>query len=1451
MHSAPRVELIPTGHNLSLFTQSLRHSSMRLAASVCILLACRASTRQSEWPWPRPQVRDWPWAKSPESDDRDSAKAPDLDASPAPPPSVDAGAGASEQFVSIGADGGQEPHVISAVGVGGDSNASGVVFKSVRVNATEDGGVVNVIETTIALGSVSSETETFSATKRQAGESLFDEAGATSPSPVAGQPASWATIDEDGGPSTHAINAAGIGLDTNASGIVLESIQLNLTEDGGGGSMNVTQTTVTSHGNVTTESHIFDLTKQEPADGAAPVVAAEGAGQQQQQPHQQQPEEASVAASGQSEDEQPPPPPEPAQEAAPEAPSEEAPVEEPSAAPSPPPPPPPPHMIDAVGVGLNTSASGVVLESVHVNLTAAAEGDGVSGSTSGTLNLTETTVSLGNVTTQTETFTMTKHPEAAAAEGAPVQELNEPADPGEDGAEGRQQAGEAPTSVAEEVAASTPAADLEGGGAPSDISIDTDASDSGGLQTQTAHTVDAVGVGLNRTASGVVFESVHVNVTGPDSGVVNITETTVSAGNFTTQTETFVLSKQQEATAEPTSAGEEEGGGGGAEADATVLSQGGESVAASDETGARTVSTAEAAQPVVVEPAAEAPSSTGQAFIATKVTEEETVVVMEGPAGTAAEPTVVVMQEEETIVHKQQAAVASAEEPIAPTAAAEEAAEPSAEAPPALETAPAAEPPDSFTAALSHDGQQLRPTEPTDFMTAAAAGSGGEEVPAGTTAAISDEELIRLATAPPPVPVTSDFVPPDLPPPIRTEPVEVPAPQPTPEQLQAMQAVEAAALPTLSEPTLEQEAITAAATLPAQHMMISPTEVQRIAAEAGLPPDTTADILRVLQGIKAGEQEADAAAPVAAAPVAPSAEAVVAEATTGTDVTPPPTSSAPADIITPTGSHGVVDWAQPDHFSLQMSLPAAQSLLAQPGHLWGAVEADAYQRGLKPGSYYANVLYGAREFIQSSVLHDREETMSVLASLLGDQKGQMALLLGAHNIGKSLMIETLARQLEGGFSWRLESEARTNVTDAVKQAEKDYKKELKKERKHRRWRPWQWSKPSLTPPPPAIPQRTRALLSQVAVVGGTGRRNAVAVIDAKRSHGDFVNELLLQMSPIPGFLDVLKASLAHNTPSIEAMGHLFPKNWNVGHAIAAVAAIWPRALSYHGLDAIIQSFIKAANVQGRYPILLLDDSDDGLPTDDPKGRQQTLDTLELLSLYSKQNLQMNVLLVSSNTQEPSRLTAAGFYTGHFTETVIAGEVSPSAMLSLLQDSWGAGTQLAHGLMAVYGGNIWMTCNALEKLGRSRQAFAGLQGIPLAEVQGVAHVMGQCSSAQSSSFSSSSSSSSPPLSSTDSGDGAMCEGVKALLTSLAVRGYALIGDPGDAAVQQLVVNNVAAALPLSASTPASVCPHHARLEAAATAASSGSHEHGGGGGGSAFLLVPALQCTRALIAHALL
>ena len=102
-------------------------------------------------------------------------------------------------------------------------------------------------------------------------------------------------------------------------------------------------------------------------------------------------------------------------------------------------------------------------------------------------------------------------------------------------------------------------------------------------------------------------------------------------------------------------------------------------------------------------------------------------------------------------------------------------------------------------------------------------------------------------------------------------------------------------------------------------------------------------------------------------------------------------------------------------------------------------------------------------------------------------------------------------------------------------------------------------------------------------------------------------------------------------------------------------------------------------------------------------------TFALFSLITKEETDANVIFAASGFAESAVLKECGFSSEALTKVVVASEVPPEQMMTLLR-SCSCGPALAAALTALYGGSVWSVLNALETLRGSVNAAKGFKAI---------------------------------------------------------------------------------------------------------------------------------------------
>jgi len=403
---------------------------------------------------------------------------------------------------------------------------------------------------------------------------------------------------------------------------------------------------------------------------------------------------------------------------------------------------------------------------------------------------------------------------------------------------------------------------------------------------------------------------------------------------------------------------------------------------------------------------------------------------------------------------------------------------------------------------------------------------------------------------------------------------------------------------------------------------------------------------------------------------------------------PPPASGAPRAEAS-LGEHGLLAGVPADGAFYSQHLPdlrAAGALVTRHGLLWAAAQADAEARGLSCDEYVADVGRAAVAFVVSNELVDRAATVDALCKLAGADEGTLVLLVGAKDVGKSLIVRTLPDLLK--------------------------------------------------------PLRRRVVVLSARVTGPDLARGIINGIKPDATmFSEFVKQLTKMAPPIAaGILSfAVKAAFEALPSDLGVSAEAASAAASAAGASAASAFTTPsKAPAEYELEelvAVLGAYIAACATQGDFPVLVIDEANLALPSprprkapgdtrpeppltpDEARVRLRTLAALSLLTLLSKESKRLNVLLAASEHAEPFRLAELGYSTAHMTKVVVASEVPPAEMRAMLVDKWRCGPALAEGLLAVYGGHVLRAKNALSDLAREKAGFKAISAFTPDAIRG--------------------------------------------------------------------------------------------------------------------------------------
>jgi hypothetical protein len=373
--------------------------------------------------------------------------------------------------------------------------------------------------------------------------------------------------------------------------------------------------------------------------------------------------------------------------------------------------------------------------------------------------------------------------------------------------------------------------------------------------------------------------------------------------------------------------------------------------------------------------------------------------------------------------------------------------------------------------------------------------------------------------------------------------------------------------------------------------------------------------------------------------------------------------------------------------------------------LWEALRLDADEKKMKAGELLDNIESNAEAFVNSGEVQGRQSLMQTLSTSLSKHNGKFMLLLGGKDVGKSLILSKLEQQLNAGGKHMV-------VTVSGRKDGADL---------------------------------NLALFNALVIY--TCKNN----LDVSKLPGK-VADLVKRASTSPELQKVLPADVTAVMNALE----------EVGSVIADLLTPAEQAgLTLGKLLDTYASMSKHLWHGSRTPVIFVDEVNEMLQDSPPERAVETRKVLVRLTRDTKERKAISVVLAGSEHSEPYRLAKLGFKPEHFTRAFFVSEVEPASMYELLVGKWGMGPHFATACMAVYGGHIWRTINALDGLAGMKADFPAYEGYVPASGANVMRSMR-----------------------------AGGKPARALLKQLAQHGYARC-DPEGAVVELLSQNNVAA------------------------------------------------------------
>jgi hypothetical protein len=363
-----------------------------------------------------------------------------------------------------------------------------------------------------------------------------------------------------------------------------------------------------------------------------------------------------------------------------------------------------------------------------------------------------------------------------------------------------------------------------------------------------------------------------------------------------------------------------------------------------------------------------------------------------------------------------------------------------------------------------------------------------------------------------------------------------------------------------------------------------------------------------------------------------------------------------------------IDVESAEYFSSELATKTTADVqwLWEPGVLWEAATKDANEQNVSTGDYLDRVSRALEDFQHSGEVHDREVFYQFLERV-HKSKGNLLLVLGGKSVGKSLVLRDFAAKLdESTKMWPLLVDGRSFAGASLEVGIlKAYKEFFQRELFGNK-----------------IPeQETLKLMKYVVQVF-----SPKASKDAART------------------LEALLARALAQTP--DALTVKFEDADKENLSLASGAFIDDGAVA-------LQSFVNLAKARGKRPVLIIDEANEVLGLG--KGQGATSSVLSQMVRLTKELRELEVIMASSEYAYPYVLERNGLNLNNITAVLFAGEIPPKSMWELLvtkkgkngssnQPVIGMGENLAHLLIASYGGHVLWMSYALEALTTKKEVY---------------------------------------------------------------------------------------------------------------------------------------------------
>ena len=326
--------------------------------------------------------------------------------------------------------------------------------------------------------------------------------------------------------------------------------------------------------------------------------------------------------------------------------------------------------------------------------------------------------------------------------------------------------------------------------------------------------------------------------------------------------------------------------------------------------------------------------------------------------------------------------------------------------------------------------------------------------------------------------------------------------------------------------------------------------------------------------------------------------------------------------------------ALPDPFS-------AGELLLTPGVLWSAAENDAAAAGETPKDYLARVLDRSLDFFDAKEDADglprvvnHEGTLAALRSLgRREGKGQLLLLTGPRSVGKSLMLQKIAKELAG--------------------------------------------------------QKRRVLYIDARQYGSDLPRGIIASLAEDPEFFEKAVDSAAEPTAVLILKLVSEVVRSGSSKIITALQERYKKSTSAGVAVSPSARLdvvlgaFFTACKASEVYPVI--FIDEANKAFK------------AATGEAEATARVADVLDLFTRITKQQKEASIVMATSEHGLPFRLRELGYTTDHISKTIVAEEVPPAVMKDELMRRWECGEHLATALLSMYGGHILHASAAVREL----------------------------------------------------------------------------------------------------------------------------------------------------------